>query len=109
MRLTLYEIETDIAQSPLLAWVCLWGWQKISVSAVAWLAAKDKDAVGPTLSTSINSGMNKLSMRIGERGRMIFPDAQIAVCGPSVIDLLIGEKSCCEVQILESGCNVIAF
>ncbi len=107
MRLTLYEIETILRKAAIGMGLPM-GLAEDIGSAVAWLAAKDKDAVGPTVD-SINSGMNKLSMRIGERGRMIFPDAQIAVCGPSVIDLLIGEKSCCEVQILNPDATSLLF
>ena len=76
--------------------------------AVAWLVANGKDGVEVAVD-AISGGMIEMNMQVGERGRLIFPDAQIAVCGPSVIDLLIGEKSCTEVQILNPDAVTLLF
>ncbi len=107
MRLTLYEIETIMRKASIGLGLHM-GLAEDIGCAVAWLATRGKDGVGAAVN-SINSGMNKMNMQTGERGRMIFPDAQIAVCGPSAIDLLIGEKSCTEVQILNPDAVTLLF
>lgn len=60
--------------------------------AGAWLCAKGYDGVGAVLS-SINNGMVKPVNPMRDGASLLFPNAKVAVCGPSVLDLLASEDA----------------
>ena len=107
MRLTLYEIETTLRKASIGAGLPMGLAQDIGC-AVAWLAAIGKDGVAPSV-CSIRGGMRQTNIQFANSGRAIFSDTQIAVCGPSVIDLLVGELSCTEVQLLNYDAISLLF
>ncbi len=107
MRLTLYEIETITRKASIGAGLPDGLGQDIGRAAV-WLAGQNYDGVGAAL-RSIQAGMSKAKMSVADKGIMVFPDAQIAICGPSIADLLIGEKSCSEVRLLSPDSAILLF
>ena len=107
MRLTLYEIETTTRKASIGAGLPHGLGEDIG-SAVAWLAGRNYDGIGAALK-SIRAGMSKVKMSVADKGIMNFPDVSIAVCGPSVIDLLTGEKSCTEAHLHKPDSVILLF
>ena len=107
MRLTLYEIETTTRKASVGAGLPHGLGEDIGVAA-AWLTGQNYDGVEAALN-SIRTGMSKAEMSVDDKGIMVFSNASIAVCGPSVIDLLTGEKSCIEVHLHKPDSVVLLF
>jgi len=107
VRLTLYEIEMTTRKASIGAGMPEGIGEDIG-SAAAWLAGRNYDGVGAALK-SIRAGMSKAEMNTVDKGIMIFPDAHVAVCGPSIVDLLMGEKSCSKVHLLQPDSAILLF
>lgn len=99
MRLTLHEIETTLCKASTGAGLPVGLGEDIG-SAATWLAGQSRDGVAAALK-SIQAGMGKVEMSVARNGAIIISDARIAVSGPSVVDLLIGEKPCTEIHLLK--------
>ena len=69
--------------------------------AGAWLAARGHDGVRAVL-TAIRGGISLPVplLPLKDRGIVVFKGACIAVCGPSVIDILTGDGSTDEVRLI---------
>ncbi|MEE9321977.1 MAG: DUF3726 domain-containing protein [Granulosicoccus sp.] len=107
MRLTLYEIETTLCKASTGAGLPLGLGEDIG-SAAIWLAGQNCDGVAAALE-SIQAGMSKVKMSDTGNGVMIFSDACIAVSGPSIVDLLIGDQSCTEIHLCKPDSVMLLF
>ena len=69
--------------------------------AGAWLSARGHDGVRAVL-TAIQGGISLPLplLPLNDRGIVVFKGARIAVCGPSVIDILAGHGSADEVRLI---------
>ncbi len=97
MRVSLFEIETTLRKAAIGAGLSN-GLAEDIGNAAAWLASREYNSVEAVLA-AIRAGMSKPEMRIDVSGAVVFPDARIANCGPSAIDILVDEKTCDKVYL----------
>ncbi len=107
MRLTLYEIETTVRKASVGAGLPF-GLGEDIAKATIWLAGQNIDGVEAALE-SIRSGMHNMKTSVADVGFMVFSNAQSAVCGPSMADLLISEEAGFEVHLNKIDSVVLLF
>ncbi len=109
MRLTLYEIETTARKASVGAGLPF-GLSEDIAKAVIWLAGQNIDGVEATLN-SIRAGMRTMETSVVDHEFMVFSNAQSAMCGPSMVDLLISEKAGFEVRLnkMDSAVLLLGF
>ncbi|OUR75444.1 hypothetical protein A9Q83_18700 [Alphaproteobacteria bacterium 46_93_T64] len=100
MRVSLYEIATTLRKASIGSGLPV-GLADDIGEAAKWLAVRECDCVDPVL-TAIVAGMSTVEMHVSDEGTLVFPDARIAVCGPSVIDLLVGEARYNEAYLINA-------
>jgi hypothetical protein len=95
---SLNEIDTTLQKAAIGAGLPV-GLAEDVGHAGAWLAARGHDGVRAVL-MAVRDGMSTPVIPVKENGRLVFSSARIAVCGPSAIDILVGDDSVDEALLL---------
>ena len=95
MRLSLFEIEATVRKACLGSGLSFGLAEDIGKASV-WLAARGYDGVG-TVIDALQSITGNCDIHEVKDGLYLFKNTCMTSCGPSAIDLLIGEKSCTQV------------
>lgn len=98
MMRSLNEIDTTLQKAAIGAGLPVGLAEEIG-HAGAWLAARGHDGVRAVL-MAIHDGMSTPPIPVKDSDRLVFSSARIAVCGPSAIDMLVGDDSVDEVLLL---------
>lgn len=99
MRVSFNEIETTLRKAAIGAGFPV-GLAEDCASAAAWLVGQGHDGVESVLE-AVRDEMQKQAMPSAIGNAWVFPDAGIAMCGPSAIDLLMA-AACQEVRLLKA-------
>ncbi len=107
MRCTLYEIETTLRKASSGTGLPF-GLAEDIGKATTWLCEKGYNGVEEALVAinSMNGWTDGAKVLTGDN-EMIFPDAKSAMCGPSVIDLLLAEKIVTRINLLNVDSAVL--
>lgn len=100
MRVSLYEIASTLQKASIGAGLPV-GLADDIGNAATWLACRDCDSLESVLA-AIEAGMSIVRMHVNDDGTLVFPDARVAICGPSAIDLLVGEEAYTEAHLFNA-------
>lgn len=105
MRLTFYEVEATMRKAGIGSGLPI-GIAEDFGRAVRWLVCHDLPGVEEALK-SIASDEVKIEFQRKKEGVVVFPNAKVSVCGPSAIDILIGEKTCNAVHLVDADTAIL--
>lgn len=107
MRVTHYEISSTLQKASVGAGLPV-GLADDIGNAATWLACHDCGSVASVLA-AIEAGMSIVRMHVNDEGILVFPNARVAICGPSVIDLLIGGEAYTEAHLFNADSALLVM